>query len=194
MAEKGKKKEEETQTSEETPKAPKGPLILRLVNTLTVVAALGLILYTKVLYKRPAITESLERENLEKKHTKKQVAPGHLQFEPITVNIQSSPSQPKTAEGTPNQIHGKLHYANVGFSLAVKDAQFIEQMERVRPFILDKVLSFLGRKTFQELSTVQGRYILRSQILEASNQIVSRELQTPSLLITQVYFTQFTVQ
>jgi flagellar basal body-associated protein FliL len=73
---------------------------------------------------------------------------------------------------------------------------------------MDYLLSLLGRKAFADLTTVQGRYLLRSQISEIVNQLVNGEMDekdTPGKapqhhvgggapLVTNVYFTQFIVQ
>src|SRR5581483_3130648 len=98
--------------------------LLTLVNTVAVVATAGLLYYTKLLYKRPAITEEQERTHLKEAHVAKPVdAPvsGLIGFEPITVNIESVPRAPKPADGTTRQIEGKLHYATLGFSLEIQD-------------------------------------------------------------------------
>ncbi len=193
------KKIEEAAAAEEAPsgtKSPKGPLILALANTLAVLAVMGLLVYTKMIFKRPVITESTEREKLALKHAHPEAAltPGTLQFEPFTVNIQAIPTQPKLAEGTQKQIHGKLHYVNMGFALVFKDSRNQEDIEKIKPYLMDKLLTLLGHKSFQELTTMQGRYILRTQILEISNTLAEREINSKTPQITQAYFTHFIVQ
>lgn len=172
------------------------PMVLALVNTVVILAVGGLMVYTRFIFKRPAITEQGERERLTKVHEKPQIpqTPGLLQVEPFTVNIQSNPPQPKSADGTEQQLHGKLHYATVGFALVLRDLQSQETVEKIRPALMDKVLSTIGRKAFHELTTVQGRYILRNQLVKIANQLSNENPDTHQPLVTQLYFTQFIVQ
>lgn len=196
------------------PPAPsKAPLILALVNSIGVLGALGALVYTRMLYQRPAITEDGERARLA------QVAasptpppqPGMITFEPVTVNIEATPGAPKPLDGTPQQIQGKLHYATVGFSLEVRDMGFKPEIDAITPMLMDKVLALLGHKSFNELTTVQGRYVLRTQVLELTNELLAKHLparsgadhgkrgpgaQTnkPDPIVVGVYFTQFIVQ
>ncbi|MBI4926006.1 MAG: flagellar basal body-associated FliL family protein [Bdellovibrio sp.] len=189
-------KKEDTEIEGGTPPSPpKGPLILALANSLIVLITLGLLVFTQMLYKRPAITEQTERVKLEKKHLKQEeTPPGYLQFEPVTINISSVPAQPRSAEGTPAQIHGKLHYVTLGFSLQIKDQKLVERLEPIRTKLMDQILGLLGKKTFNELVTVHGRYIVKNQILNAANLMTHQILNIKFYPITHVFFTQFIVQ
>ena len=167
-----------------------GPLLLAAFNSLVALGLVGLMFYIKMVYKRPAITEDGERMRLTKMHEKKMevVVPGLIAFEPITVNIAAQPPNPKPADGTARQLAGKLHYATVGFALELRDAEQKDMIESLRPVIIDRMLNLLGHKAFHELTTPQGRYVLRSQILDLTNQM------THGTLVSNVYFTEFTVQ
>jgi hypothetical protein len=46
-------------------------------------------------------------------------------------------------------------------------------IEDVRPIIMDKLGVILGKRRFHELTTVQGRFTLHSQILDMINQTVA---------------------
>jgi flagellar basal body-associated protein FliL len=176
------------------------PVVLLLVNFLSLAGVTALLFYTRVLYKRPAITEATERQRLAQVHASPTPppAPGVVVFEPITVNIEPTPAQPKPADGTSQQIHGKMHYVNVGFALEIRDGGQRAMVEELRPVIMDKMLSLLGRRGFHELTTVQGRYILRTQIIELTNQLVAARdgagEKDQNALVTNVYFTHFVVQ
>jgi flagellar basal body-associated protein FliL len=193
--------------------APSGPsklpLLLALVNTLVVMAALGFLTYAKVLFKRPAITETGERDRLTELLTKPRPAPtpGLIAFEAETVNIAPTPVSP-TAEGdvSPDE-RMNLHYVTMGFSLEIADYSRRDEVEELRPRIMDQLLSILGRKNMNELTTVQGRYLLRSQIADLVNRLVSGEgadgggengashgPRPHEMLVTNVYFTQFIAQ
>jgi flagellar basal body-associated protein FliL len=167
-------------------------LLLPLFNTLLVLGVLGMLIYTRLVFKRPAITEQGERTRLAQARASPTpvAVPGTLSFDPVTVNIASTPNAPHPADGTAAQIKGKLHYATVGITFELRDIAEKERLEKVKPVILDQVLQTLGHKSFGELITVQGRYVLRTQLMELANQLVpSREAA-----VTNVYFTHFVVQ
>lgn len=186
--------------SEETqkPETPKTSilLIVALLNSLAVLAAAGFLVYTKFFFKRPPITEEGERTRLAlQKAAPAKTTPGTVVFDSMTVNIATAPLQPKAADGTPRQLDGKLHYATVGFVLEVRDETQKGKVEGLRSVIMDQFLSMIGRKQFHELTTVQGRYVFRVQILEMVNQLLAKKY--PSIsdpLVINLFFTTFMVQ
>ncbi|MBU6375051.1 MAG: flagellar basal body-associated FliL family protein [Bdellovibrionales bacterium] len=168
------------------PKAPKAkpPLTILLLatNLIAALGAVGTVVYTKVLYKRPVITESSEREKLsDKMKAKRPVGPpGSLIFPPVTVNL-----DPAAAD---QGGQGKLHFATIGFTMATIDKEAESKLQEIRPLIEDKLLTLVGKRGYQDLTSVQGRYLLRSQLRESANQAAKEAL------VTDVYFTEFTVQ
>jgi flagellar basal body-associated protein FliL len=201
------KKAEATDSAPETntgPKESKLPLLVSLINTVAILAAVGLLAYTKLVFKRPKITEETERASIEKMKAEKPskpMTPATIVFDPTTINISSSPEAPKPQDGTQTQLGGKLHYATVGFALEIDDADKKADVETIRPLITDHFLTLMGHKQFHELTSVQGRYILKSQVLEIANQLWAKR-QSPNgenvpasdPLFTNLYFTQFIVQ
>ncbi|MCM2323374.1 MAG: flagellar basal body-associated FliL family protein [Oligoflexia bacterium] len=174
------------------------PLIVGALNVVVALGAMGALVYTRVIYKRPAITESTERARLARLRANPVQATrtGTLTFEPVTVNIQSTPRQLRAAEGTARQVEGKLHYVTLAFVIEIRDERRKDELEAVRSQLMDRLLALLGRKTFHELSTVQGRYILKTQIIDSMNQLLAKRADKPfqETLITDVFFTQFLVQ
>jgi flagellar basal body-associated protein FliL len=180
--------------------APKKPisigLILVLVNTLTILGALGTFVYTRILFKRPPITEEAERERLAKEAEKARAAaavPGTLAFEPVTVNIKPSLSglEPAGAQGLGQ---GKLHYATVTMTFELRDIRRKELLEELKPVLLDKFFSLMGRKSYGELTSVQGRYVLRTQLIDLANQLLAAETKDTNAVVTNIFFTTFMVQ
>jgi len=173
-------------------------LLIVAVNSLVALGAVGFLGYSKLVYKRPVITEHSERARLAKGHASPTPAaiPGSMVFEAITVNIESSPAAPKAADGTNAQIEGKYHYATVGFVLEIRDAERKAELEEARALILDKFLSLIGRKNFRELATVQGRYLLKTQLIDSINQIAKDRSPEgrKEALVTNLFFSQFIIQ
>ena len=193
------------------PKPSKLPLLLGLINTVAVLAAVGALVYTRVLFKRPPITEASERARIEAMKAAKPpkvMTPGEVVFDQTTVNIASSPEAPKPAEtagpgsSAPAQLGGKLHYATVSFTLEIRDADAKADIEALKPLITDQFLTLMGKKQFHELTSVQGRYVLKTQIIELANELWTKRQNkdgniptTPAEpLVTELYFSQFIVQ
>jgi flagellar basal body-associated protein FliL len=178
------------------PALPKGPILLTLVNTLIIVAALGVLAYTKLIYKRPVYTETGERQKLAEAKTK--IRPGAksglVPFEQMTVNIRGTPATPKPANDPLRQIQGKLHYATMAFSVQIDDMDRKDEIDDIRALLIDRILSLMGQKTFSELNSVQGRYVVRSQILDGVNELLSKQGKNHEVLATNLFFTQFLVQ
>lgn len=169
-------------------------MILALVNTVAVIAALGMLVYTRVLFKRPTFTEAGERKKLADAPPKASpYQPGLITFEALTVNIKPIPSILHSKEmGQPNP--GTAQYATVGFSFEVRDMGRKDQIESLKPVINDKVLGMLARKDMAELTTVQGRYVLRTQIMDTANALLTQGASNKDNVVTNVYFNEFVVQ
>ena len=159
------------------------PLILGLLNTVAIAAVLGLFVFTKVLYKRPAITEAQERARLSGKAGKSVVAPdakrAMVKLDPVTVNL-----DPFTgSDGKP-----KVHYAAITLTVEIRDEKELERFNAAKAVVLDKVIQGLSKKKFEDLNQVQGRYVFRSQIIDSANQFFK------SPLVTEIYFSDFLLQ
>jgi flagellar basal body-associated protein FliL len=193
------------------PKPSKLPLLLGLINTVAVLAAVGALVYTRVLFKRPPITEASERAHIEAMKVAKPpkaMVPGEITFDQTTINIATSPADPKPAEtagpgsSNPAQLGGKMHYATVAFTLQIRDADAKADVEALKPLITDQLLTLMGKKQFHELTSVQGRYVLKTQIVELANELWNKRQNkdgaigtTPAEpLVTELYFSQFIVQ
>jgi flagellar basal body-associated protein FliL len=172
--------------------------IFPLLNTIAMVAALAFFYYSNYIFKRPPITEDGERDRLAeaKESVTPPALPGFVSFDPVTINIEPIPGHPSGEGESHRQINGKLHYATVGFSLEIRDKNLQELVEAVRPQVIDKVIQILGKKTYQEIVTAQGRYILHAQIMDFANHLITHHSIKPmrESLVTNVYFTQFIVQ
>ncbi|MGK5084985.1 flagellar basal body-associated FliL family protein [Bdellovibrionota bacterium FG-1] len=162
----------EAPVEESKPARPKGPLlqlILVVVNTLVILGAVGMLYYVKIIFKRPPITEEFERKRLEKVKADPldgPLVPGQITFGPMTINLQPDPARVGRTEG-------QIHTAWVSVSFDLRDIGQKDVVESIRPVIMDKLLAMLAQKTVQELTTVQGRYVLRTQILDLVNVLTS---------------------
>ena len=165
------------------------PVLIGLVNTLVLLGALGVAAYTLIVFKRPEITEEQERAKFEAMRASPSPAPstGFIEVPVFSVNIRTTPSQPGSLNYDP-QIAGKLHYASLGFSLELKHMQVLDDFEVIKPIFMDRLLQLMGKKEFNELTTVQGRYVLRNEIMELANELLKQPV------VLNVFFTKFVVQ
>ncbi len=195
MASKEGQAEEASQAT--TPKkGGMSALILPLVNTVLVLGVLGLFVYTRLIFKRPVITEKSERARLAKlvSAPTPEPVPGIIDFESVTANLASHAPGP----GDPEPVGAKLRYLTFAFSLELRDVSQKEKIEALRPLIMDRILQNVGHKRYHELATIQGRYILKNEIMEIVNQLARSKSDQPKesrdSLVNQLYFTQFVVQ
>ena len=158
-------------------------LLLGLVNTIVIAAVLGLFVYTKVIYKRPPITETQERAKLAKSEHKTAIVQsqkkGLVQLDAITTNLDPY----LDADGKQ-----KLHYVSISLAVEIRDEKEIPKFETIKPIVLDQVLQQLGKRKFEDLNQVQGRYLFRSLIIDSTNAYLKEPI------VTEVYFTDFLLQ
>ncbi|MEO5970226.1 MAG: flagellar basal body-associated FliL family protein [Bdellovibrionia bacterium] len=178
---------------------PKISLVLPTLNSLGLIAALGFLGYIKLYYKRPTITDVAEKSRI----LATKVVPstltegiGTVSFGPLTINILPSPDGLFPTSPSSPKSRGKLHYLATAFTLEIRDKAQGEMVKSLKPFILDKLIQIVGKKSFHELATVQGRYILHSQLIDIANQTIARRTHSEAkeLLVTNLYFTTFLVQ
>lgn len=189
MAEEGQKEEEKKEGESAAEAAPppkpsafKDPnVLLGIVNTLAIIGALGMMVYVRLIFERPKITEPQERAKLEEK--KEELDPSDLKvllpFEEMTLNI----APRKTEQGL-----GKYHFLTVSFALELHSSSAQAELESVQAVFLDRFLSIVGKKGFHELNTVQGRYILRAEIIDMANALLKKPI------VSNILFTRFVVQ
>ena len=156
-------------------------LILGVLNTVAIAVVLGLFVYTKVIFKRPAITENKERakiiQNVAKADpTLKKVL---IALEPITVNL--DPFKDENGKE-------KAHYASLTMAIEIRDEEETEKFNAAKPVVMDRIIQSLGKKKFEDLNQVQGRYIFRSQVIDAANEYLGAPV------VTEVYFSDFMLQ
>jgi len=171
----------EENTTQNEPKSSKGPLLLVLGNTVAIILALGALIYTKVLFERPKITESKERLKIEQLAKQPQEPSVMLYFDPIVINIARPPKRS-------SQEKAKAHYAKIGFALEIKSEDDEENIEEIRPLLMDHFIETVGKKSFKEMNNAHGRYLLRAEIQEKTNKL----LRGPT--VKNVFFTHFLVQ
>ena len=158
-------------------------LILGLVNTIAIAGVLGLFVYTKMVYKRPPITEGQERKRLASTQQKVEVVhnqkKGIVPLDAITANLDPY-----------IDVDGKqkMHYVSMSLAIEIRSEKEVQKFTEIKPIVLDQILQQLGKKKFEDLNQVQGRYLLRSQIIDATNAYLKEPV------LTEVYITDYLLQ
>jgi flagellar basal body-associated protein FliL len=169
--------------------------ILVLLNTVALLGVLGLAVYTKILYKRPKITEEASRAALEKEQAHQAILSGAnkvlVKFDQIEANLKPSQIGAAVEGGPPVQL--KPHFVTMVMSLEILDPSFEPKMKEVTPKFTDQLLQAMGQTTVDELASVQGRFILRSKISGMMNDLLRTSKNDPPI-VTNVYFSEFVVQ
>lgn len=185
--------ETQSQPAPATSPLPRGSLLLALVQSIVVVIAVLFLGYTRLIFKRPRITEQSERARLTqiKSQPQHELVPTSLKFDETVVNLAlNSETEPS-----------KSHYLTVTFTMEITDDRKKEAVETLRPILLDRFLSLIGRKKMEEINHPQGRYLLRNQMMDTANEILTTYLTESHVvapnsppLVSNIHFTQFIAQ
>jgi len=156
---------------------------LVLIHTVILCATGFFLGYTKFFYKRTLITESAERKRLaEQEEEMEELEPQVLVFPSMTLNTASY-----------QRVRGKekFHYVTLSFSLEL-EAEEGSHFDHLKSAFLDQVTAMIGKKESHELSSFQGRYLLRSALIAFANQWLSASHS--STVVKNLYFTEFLVK
>jgi flagellar basal body-associated protein FliL len=172
-------------------------MILGVLNTLALLGLLGALVYTQVLYKRPKLTETGEREKLAQEFGKRpeEMKKVLVTFEGIQGALKATPVGVQVPGGPP--IRMKTHTIAMNLALELIDADFEGVVKGRQAKFLDQLLRELGETSVDQLATVQGRFLLRSKIAGIMNELVREEKKlSPNAppVVTNVYFSDFLVQ
>ena len=172
---------EEAASEAPAPAGPsKLPMLVAILNTVGILTALGALVYTKILHKRPPITESQERERLMKPQ------PKPTANDPVWIKMESLRANLKPVPKTDGSF--KLHYVVLSFSMEFSNPEGEKKFQERSARFTDALLQLLGAKEFDEVTSVQGRYLLRTEIQDLANKVLDESL------VQNVLFTEFLAQ
>lgn len=151
-------------------------IILSIVNML-VVAGVGVMLYLgkKKETAQPTIEDVIEGEHQAQAHDEKQEESfigTMIPMETFLVNLAGSRG-------------GKL--AKVNMELEVDGAKVQEEIEKRKPQIRDIIITLLSSKTYEQVSTKEGKEALREDVRDTVNSFLTKGK------IKKIFFTEFIV-
>ena len=152
--------------------------IVLLVNALATVAAAGAVLYTKVLYEKPKITEPQELAKI-KEHEPE--ADENFDEDGPIVHIDAM----RVNIASPD---GGNHFAFFALSAECVSEEASQRFEGRKDQLIDKLIALFNRKKASELNHVQGRLIMKEEVLREFNTILGEGS------VKEVFFPSFMVQ
>lgn len=84
--------------------------------------------------------------------------------------------------------HGGKRYLRVTMALELSDPEAATTIESRLPQVRDAILMILPTKTYDEVSTTEGKIALRSEVMEKINSLMTKGR------VNNIYFTEFVVQ
>ncbi|MBT8349695.1 MAG: flagellar basal body-associated FliL family protein [Deltaproteobacteria bacterium] len=83
---------------------------------------------------------------------------------------------------------GGKRYLRISMDLELEKEETVQVVEKRLPKIRDAVLMILPTKKYEDIGTVEGKSVLRNEILTKINELMKPEI------IKNIYFTEFVVQ
>lgn len=83
---------------------------------------------------------------------------------------------------------GGKRYLRVTMALELSDPEAMTTIESRLPQVRDAILMILPTKKYEDVSTTEGKIVLRKQVMEKINTLMTKGQ------VTNLYFTEFVVQ
>jgi len=175
MAEENEPKEEGKETKkEEQPKRPSLKLII--IGVLVIILGAGGYLGWDLFIKENKNKEQISEET-RPKEDKKEIEEATVTYplDPFIVNLMDKPRSGK-------------RYLKVTMILEIGRQEQTMILDRYKPQLTDTILILLSSKTFDEISTMEGKLELKRALLSRINQILG------DVVASRIYFKEFVVQ
>ncbi len=147
--------------------------ILVGILTLATAGALGVFVYTEVVFKKPLPSDDIELSNL-KKDIEKEVAPEVYKLDKMIINLNSQGS--------------RLRFLDVEIHFVPYKSEYVENLEAQKAFIQDAIIDISSNMAPEDLNTVAGKVLLEERIRRRLNDFFGKSL------IKEIFFSRFVVQ
>jgi flagellar protein FliL len=87
---------------------------------------------------------------------------------------------------------GRIRFVQVGVVMAMRDPKLIEAVDRHSPVIRNDLIMLLSDKTYEQLSSAEGKEATRQEMLETIRNVLERSAGDPG--VESIYFTSFVMQ
>jgi len=159
-----REKEKPPEIVEETPPPPKGKLKKIILLAVVAVVLLGGGFVAYLLF-----TDEPSPKKGEQHHADRAM----MALEPFLVNLADKDVR---------------RYLKVKIELEVENEKTVKELEKLQPRIRDQIIFLLSSKTYQDISTPEGKNLLKKEVM-------TRLVALPmGKKITAAYFTEFVAQ
>lgn len=149
--------------------------ILGILTLLITGGALGVFIYTEVIYQRPPVSDHLEKEKMMKDIAASEAVDA-VALGKITLNIR------------PDRPSARLRFLDVEASLVPFTNKAASKIEENKKQITDSFIDVASRMSPEELGSISGRIILESRLKKRIEDITGPQT------IKEVLFTSFVIQ
>ncbi len=150
--------------------------ILLIIIVVLVLLLLGVVVGFGVYYFSQTPKQLPPAEELAKVEVKKEKKPEFLpvfSLKPFVVNLADARGR---------------HYLKVSMKLELSSDELLEEVKKRQPQIRDVILTLLSSKTSSEVNSMEGKFLLREEIIKRINTFLITGK------ITKVYLEEFVVQ
>lgn len=149
--------------------------ILGILTLLITGAALGVFIYTEMIYQRPPVSDSVEKEKMMKDIAASEAVDA-VPLGKITLNIQA------------DRPSSRLRFLDVEASLVPFTTSGATKIEENKKQITDSFIDVASRMSPEELGSISGRILLESRLKKRIEDITGPQT------IKEVLFTSFVIQ
>lgn len=149
--------------------------VLMVVNLLGVLFAVGIFVYTEVVFKRPLPEDSVAYKEFLKELNDQKLL-NTFKVEKLTINLVSA-SQ-------------RLRFLDIEAQLEPLKAKHLDALaeDNAKAMVKDSMINIISRMKPQELNTLSGKILLEDRIKKRLNYRFGRPI------VKRVYFTKYVVQ
>ncbi|MCO4793116.1 MAG: flagellar basal body-associated FliL family protein [Bacteriovoracaceae bacterium] len=143
------------------------------LSLLATLGALGVIIYTQMIYKKPLPSDILERVKMIEE-SRKAVFPEGYKLDKLIINLKSRRS--------------KLRYLDVVIHFVPFHPKFNDDLETNKALINDAVIDIAGSMEPSELNSSMGKILFETRVRKRVNKIIRKKA------VKELYFSRFVIQ
>lgn len=153
----------------------KKPIDLALagLSLLATAGALGVFIYTQMIFKKPLPEDTLERVKM-MEEARNSVFPEGYKLDKLIINLKSRRT--------------KLRYLDVEIHFVPFHPKFNENLEMNKALINDAIIDIAGNLEPTELNSSMGKILFETRVKNRVNRILGKKI------VKELYFSRFVVQ
>lgn len=151
--------------------------LITAIMFLTTTAVVGIFYYTEVVYKKPLVNESKEKESLLKESADKSI-PQFYKIDKMVISLTP----------TNGPLNSRMRWLEIAMQMVLfESADEIYVSDNIA-IVKDEIIGITSKMGPDELNSISGKILLEDRLKKAIN----KSLQKP--VIKNIFFTNFIVQ